>query len=299
VTVSEPVKVYVRDITAPVTTIGGFDGNTILGYSSEEVKTLLFEYADSGSTNWIPIGWSSFIDECDGYFLYMTTWNPASLANGNYQIRVISHDTCSNQNDSLAPVAYFTVEGGTITPYNPEVLGGLSFEKNWCVGGMQGIVRETSSQGTPVVLAYYGGDYGECVEMQAHLQYTNEYAGSFFASAIEYGGPAKFFSSVTVRTGEEQMTGEPAYVTYLATGSFDVVKVKRDLGTHGTYQQGCVDVTIPGGAVGNTFTEYRYIWVAPTTMPWVPVTQPELKPIGDNSGYATYVSFTDCYYCCG
>jgi len=298
-TISDSVKVYVSDITAPVTTIGGFDGNTILGYSSEEVKTLLFEYAISGSTNWIPIGWSSFIDECDGYFLYMTTWNPASLANGNYQIRVISHDTCSNQNDSLAPVAYFTVEGGTITPYNPDVLGALSFEKNWCVGGMQGIVRETSSQGTPVVLAYYGGDYGECVDMQAHLQYTNEYAGSFFASAIEYGGPAKFFSSVTVRTGEEQMTGEPAYVTYLATGSFDVVKVKRDLGTHGTYQQGCVDVTIPGGAVGNTFTEYRYIWVAPTTMPWVPVTQPELKPIGDNNGYATYVSFTDCYYCCG
>ena len=298
-TISDSVKVYVSDITAPVTTIGGFDGNTILGYSSEMVKTLLFEYADSGSTNWIPIGWSSYIADCDGYYLYMTTWDPASLVNGNYQIRVISHDTCSNQNDSLAPVAYFTVEGGTITPYNPEVLGDLSFEKNWCVGGMQGIVRETSSQGTPVVLAYYGGDYGECVEMQADLQKTTEYAGSFFASAIEYGGPAKFFSSVTVRTGEEQMTGEPAYVTYLTQGSFDVVQVKRDLGTHGTYQQGCVDVTIPGGAVGNTFTEYRYIWVAPTTMPWVPVTQPLLNPIGDNNGYATYVSFTDCYYCCG
>jgi hypothetical protein len=34
-------------------------------------------------------------------------------------------------------------------------------------------------------------------------------------------------------------------------------------------------------------------------MPWAPVTQPDIKPIGDNNGYATYISFTDCYYCCG
>jgi hypothetical protein len=309
-TVSDSVKVWVRDITAPVTTIGGFDGNYVYGYSSEKVKTLLFEYADSGTTNWIPIGWSDTLRICSfqnspscnscPYYLYKTSWNPASLKDGIYQIRVISHDSCSNQADSLAPVAYFMVEGGTITPYNPEVLGALSFMKNWCVGGMHGLVHETSSQGTPVMIARYGSSYTyECVEMQANLNSPHEYDGSFFGGDIEYGGPAKFFSSVTVKTGDEHMTGEPAYVTYLAQGSFDVVQVKRDLGTHGTYQQGCVDITIPAGAVGNTFTYDRYLWVSPTIMPWVPLTQPDLKPIGDNDGHATYVAFTDCYYCCG
>jgi hypothetical protein len=309
-TISDSVKVYVRDITAPVTTIGGFNRYydderkdylySILGYSDEKVKTLLFEYADSGSTNWTPIGWSSYIEApCCDYYLYMTTWNPTSLKNGLYQIRVISHDTCSNQADSLAPWAYIDVENGIITPYNPGVLGNLSFEKNWCVGGMHGIVRQTCSSGTPMVLAYYGGDYGECVEMQSDLQKTTDYAGSFNADYITDGGSAKFFSSVTVKTGDEYMTGEPTYVTYLTQGSFDVVQVKRDLGTHGTYQEGCVDVTIPAGAVGGTSTYDRYIWVSPTMMPWAPVTQPDIKPIGDNNGYATYVSFTDCYYCCG
>ena len=299
VTVSDSVKVYVSDITAPVTTIGGFDGDSIYAYSSEPVQTLLFEYADSGTTNWIPIGWSSYVGQyCD--YLYKTSWKPASLKDGHYQIRVISHDTCSNQNDSLAPVAYFTVGGGTITPYNPGVLGALSFMKNWCVGGMHGLVHETCSHGTPVVIARYGSSYTyECVEMQANLNYPHDYDGSFFAHDIEYGGPAKFFSSVTVKTGDLQMTGEPAYVTYLAQGTFDVVQVKRDYGTHGTYQDSCVQITIPAGAVGSTFVYDRYIWVSPTIMPWVPLTQPDLNPIGDNDGYATYVAFTDCYYCCG
>ncbi|KPL04790.1 MAG: hypothetical protein AMJ73_03620, partial [candidate division Zixibacteria bacterium SM1_73] len=53
------------------------------------------------------------------------------------------------------------------------------------------------------------------------------------------------------------------------------------------------------GAVGGTFEYDRYIWVAPTAMPWPPVSQPDIKPIGDNNGHATYVSFTDCHYCCG
>lgn len=303
------VTVWVSDITAPITTIGGFDGNYIYGYSSEKVKNLLFEYADSGTTDWIPIGLSDSLhiesyehgpsgSSC-GYYLYKSSWNPDSLEDGVYQVRVISHDTCSNQADSMAPWAFIHVQGGIITPYNPDVLGALSFQKNWCVGGMHGIVHQTSTAGTPVVIARYNATY-ECVDMQ-HPQdpNDNQYAGSFFASDIEYGGPAKFFSSITVPALEEYQTGEPASITYLMTGNFDVVQVKRDVGTHGTYQDGCVEVTIPGGAVGGTFEYDRYIWVAPTAMPWPPVIQPDIKPIGDNNGYATYVSFTDCYYCCG
>ena len=306
--VSDSVKVYVSDITAPVTTIGGFDGNYIYGYSSERVSSLAFQYADSGGTNWMHIGWSDTLhiesyndgpsgSSC-GYYLYKTSWNPDSLANGVYQVRVISHDTCSNQDDDMAPVGYFTMSGGVLTPYSGGVLHAMSFEKNWCVGGMHGIVRQTSDRGTPVVIGIYGSVY-ECVDMQSHLQNTTEYAGSFFASEIDGGGTAKFLSSVTVTPLDEPQTGEPAWVTYFWHNHFDVVQVKRDLGTHGIYQNGCVEVTIPGGAVGGTFEYDRYIWVAPTMMPWAPITQPDIKPIGDNNGYATYVSFTDCYYCCG
>jgi hypothetical protein len=298
---SDVITVYVYDIVAPVTTIGGFDENYIYGYSTQKIETLLFEYAPQGTNNWIPIGWSSYVHEHCDLHLYKTSWDPTSLADGDYWVRVISHDKCSNQNDSLAPVATISVAGGVITPYNPGILGGMTFEKNWCVGGMHGLVRQTSSVGTPVVLARYNSrkDKFECVDMQSDLQNTTEYAGSFNADEIDDGGPAKFFSSVTVSAGDDLMTGEPAYVTYLREGSFDVVQVKRDLGTHGTYQQGCVDVTIPAGAVGNASQDDRYVWVAPTMMPWPPVTQPDIQPIGDNSGYATYVSFTDCYYCCG
>jgi len=300
-TISDTITVYVSDITAPVTTIGGFDGNTILGYSDEKVSSLLFEYTLQGTDSWIPIGWSEYLADCGGYYLYATTWDPTALADGDYWVRVISHDTCSNQDDSLAPIAIITVAGGEITPYNPEVLGEMTFEKNWCVGGMQGIVRETCSDGTPVMIAYYGGTDGECVDMQYHLQNTTEYAGSFFADEIDHGGTAKFFSSITVPYSPPPSTGEPKYVTYLNTGSFTVVQVKRDLGTHGIYEQGdCpIEVTIPQGAVGSTFQYDRYIWVAPTMLEWAPVTQPNIKPIGDNNGFATYVSFTDCYYGCG
>jgi hypothetical protein len=300
-TISSKITVYVSDITAPVTTIGGFDGNTILGYSDEKVSSLLFEYTLQGTDSWIPIGWSEYLADCGGYYLYATTWDPTVLADGDYWVRVISHDTCSNQDDSLAPIAIIKVLGGEITPYNPEVLGEMTFEKNWCVGGMQGIVRETCSDGTPVMIAYYGGTDGECVDMQYHLQNTTEYAGSFFADEIDHGGTAKFFSSITVPYSAPPSTGEPKYVTYLNTGSFTVVQVKRDLGTHGIYKQGdCpIEVTIPQGAVGSTFQYDRYIWVAPTMLEWAPVTQPNIKPIGDNNGFATYVSFTDCYYGCG
>jgi len=306
---SEVITVYVSDVTAPITTIGGFDGNYVYGYSDEKLKNLLFEYADSGSSDWIPIGYSDTLRICSfqqsvscqscTYYLYKTSWNPASLIDGNYQIRVISHDTCSNQADSLAPYAFFSVEGGTITPYNPDILGAVSFEKNWCVGGMHGIVRQTSSQGTPVVFGRYNTTY-ECIEMQHPQDPTNNnYAGSFFASDIESGGPAMFFSSVTAIPTTPPATGEPYSVTYLRQGSFDVVQVKRDLGTHGTYQDGCVKITIPAGAVGSTFQYDRYLWVSPREMPWVPYTQPDINPIGDNNGYATYVAFTDCHYCCG
>jgi hypothetical protein len=301
---STKITVYVSDIIPPVTTIGGFDGNYIYGYSSEKVQTLLFEYADSGSTNWTSIGWSSYIDWASddglwdaGYYLYKTSWDPAKTftVDGVFQVRVISHDTCSNQDDSLAPVTYIHVNDGVITPYDPEVLGGMTFEKNWCVGGMHGIVRETSTEGVPAVFVRIGASHYDYVHMEGHLQNATEYAGSFDADEIDDGGTAKFFSSVTVSMGE----GEPAYVTYLGEGNFDVVQVKRDLGTRGTYQDGCVEVTIPAGAVGNASTYDRYIWVSPTMMPWVPPTQPDLKPIGDNNGFATYISFTDCYYCCG
>lgn len=291
---SEMVTVYVSDITAPITTIGGFDGNYIYGYSSENVSTLLFEYADSGSTNWIPIGWSSYVGAYCNY-LYKTSWDPLALDNGNYQVRVISHDTCSNQNDDMAPVAFFTKLGTTITPYNPDqgALYAMSFVKNWCTGDMQGIVQQTSEEGTPVVIGKYGSSF-ECIHMQAHLQNSAVYDGSFDASAIADGGTAKFFSSVTVAVSPPPMTGEPAYVTYLLDGSFDIATVKTDLGTHGVYQEGCVEVTIPDGAVDSD----RYIWVAPTLMEWAPVTQPDILLIGDANGYATHVSFTDCGYCC-
>jgi hypothetical protein len=307
---SDSVEVRVSDITAPITTIGGFDGNYIYGYSSEKVSTLLFEYADSGTANWIPIGWSDTVhiesysdgpsgDAC-GYYLYKTSWNPASLKNGVYQIRVISHDECSNQNDTLAPVGYFTMSDGVLTPHHGGILHAMSFEKNWCVGGMHGIVRQTSEGGTPVVIGIYGSVF-ECVDMQSDRQNTTEYAGSFFASAIDHGGTAKFLSSVTVVPSSEPQTGEPAKVTYFWHNHFDVVQVKRDVGTHGIYSQGdCpIEVTIPAGAVGGTFEYDRYIWVAPTMMPWTPVSQPNIEPIGDYNGFATYVSFTDCYYCCG
>jgi hypothetical protein len=295
------ITVYVSDIIAPVTTIGGFDENYIYGYSTQKIESMLFEYTVKGTTDWIPIGWSSYVREHCDLHMYKTSWDPTSLADGDYWVRVISDDKCSNQNDSLAPVATISVTGGVITPYNPDVLGTMTFEKNWCVGGMHGLVRQTCSGGTPVVIARYNSccDRFECVDMQANLQNATEFAGSFNADEIDDGGPAKFFSSVTVSMGEIHMTGEPAYVTYLNQGSFDVVQVKRDLGTHGTYQDGCIEVTIPEGAVGSASQYDRYVWVAPTMMPWPPVTQPDIKPIGDNNGYATYVSFTDCYYCCG
>jgi|GEM_PF-1268098 len=298
---SSYVTVYVSDIKAPITTIAGFDGNYIYGYSSEKVSTLQFQYADSGSTNWIPIGWSEYVGPYCNY-LYKTSWDYSGLADGIYQIRVISHDTCSNQDDSLAPVAYFTMYYGSLTPYyDPEVLFPMSFLKNWCTGDMQGIVQQTVTSRTPVMIARYGTSY-ECVHMQAELQHSTEYAGSFDASAIANGGSAKFFSSVTLPTAEmiEVYTGEePAYVTYLLEGSFDIAHVKFSLGTHGTYQEGCVELTIPDGAVGDYYHQGdRYVWVAPTLMEWAPVTQPDILPIGDNNGYATHVSFTDCEYCC-
>ena len=291
---SSTATVYVSDVTAPITTIGGFDGSYIYGYSSEKVSTLLFEYADSGATDWIPIGWSSYVGAYCNY-LYKTSWDPVALDDGTYQIRVISHDTCSNQDDDMAPVAYFKVLNSIITPYSFEILYDLSFEKNWCTGDMFGIVRQIAEYGTPVVIARYGSSY-ECVHMQSEIGSPTKFAGSFDATSIASGGRAKFFSSVTVHTGEMELyTGEvPPTVTYLTGASFDVVKVKTDLGTHGTYQDGCVEVTIPDGAVDSD----RYIWVAPTMMEWAPVTQPDILPIGDDNGYATHVSFTDCNYCC-
>jgi len=296
---SSSVTVYVSDVTAPITTIGGFDGSYIYGYSSEKVSTLLFEYADSGSADWIPIGWSDYVGAYCNY-LYKTSWDPSGLDDGTYQIRVISHDTCSNQDDDMAPVAYFTLYAGSIYPHNPEILGPLSFLKNWCVGGMHGVVLQSAQYNTPVVIARYGSSY-ECVDMQAHSEHSTEFAGSFYAYPITSGGQAKFFSSVTLATAEiELFTGEePAYVTYLTTGTFDVVKVKCDLGTHGTYQDGCVEITIPDGAIDCSGPGAEYIWVSPTYMEWAPVTQPDILPIGDDNGYATYISFTDCYYCCG
>ncbi|MCK4403697.1 MAG: hypothetical protein KAW02_01280 [candidate division Zixibacteria bacterium] len=301
---SEYVTVYVYDITAPITTIAGFDGNYIYGYSSEKVSTLQFQYADSGSTNWIPIGWSSYVGAYCNY-LYKTSWDYSGLADGIYQIRVISHDSCSNQDDSLAPVVYFSMYYGSLTPYyDPEVLFPMSFLKNWCTGDMQGIVQQTVTSRTPVMIARYdyaGSSYGyECVHMQSEIGSSDEFAGSFDASAIANGGSAKFFSSVTLPTAEiiEVYTGEePAYVTYLLEGSFDIAKVKTDVGTHGTYQEGCVEITVQGGAVDSD----RYIWVAPTEMQWAPIDpdQSDILPIGDNNGYATHISFTDCEYCCG
>lgn len=295
-TISNKITVYVSDVTAPITTVGGFDENYIYGYSSERLAALLFEYAPKGTSQWTPIGWSSDIDEhCYPEYLYKTTWDPTSLADGDYWVRVISDDSCSNQNDSLAPIAQITVAKGVITPYNPGILGDMTFEKNWCVGGMHGIVRQTCSYGTPVVIAKYNKREFECIDMQYHLQNTSDYAGSFNAEDIDNGGPAYFFSSLTVTYVTPPSTGEPLQITYLNQGSFDVAEVKTDLGTHGVYQKGCVEVTIQGGAVSSN----EYIWVAPTELAWAPVTQPDIKPIGDNDGFATYVSFTDCYYCCG
>ncbi|UCB51957.1 MAG: hypothetical protein JSV10_08190, partial [Candidatus Zixiibacteriota bacterium] len=300
---SSTVNVYVSDVTAPVTTIGGFDGGYIYGYSSEKVQTLLFEYTVSGENTWIPIGYSDYIGEYCNY-LYYTSWDPLALADGDYQIRVISHDTCSNQDDDMAPVACFTKEGTTITPCNPEdELGGMTFLKNWCVGGMHGVVRQDVQGGDPMMLARYinsSGAYSyECVHMQAELQHPTEFAGSFYADDIRHGGSAKFFSSVTLMVSPPPQTGDPAYETYLADGTFDIATVKCDLGTHGIYQDGCVDLTIPDGAIDCSGTDVRHVWVGPTYMEWAPVTQPDILPIGDDNGYATYVSFTDCYYCCG
>jgi hypothetical protein len=294
---TDPVTVYVSDVTAPVTTIGGFDGNYIYGYSSESVYSLLFEYADSGSADWIPIGYSTVVD--DDCHLYKTSWNPSNLDDGTYQVRVISHDTCSNQDDDMAPIAYIHMYNGSLTPYSPNgLMGPMSFLKNWCVGGMHGVVLQTVQTGTPMMIARYMSSYGsydyECVDMQAHLQNSDDFAGSFYASALEDGGTGEFFSSVTMQVSPPPMTGVDK-VTYLSSGTFDIAKVKSDLGTHGTYQNGCVDLTIQGGSVD----EDEYVWVAPTEMPWAPLDQPDILPIGDLHHYATYISFTECYYCCG
>ncbi len=305
---SSKVTVYVSDIIAPITTIGGFHENYMFGYSSEKVSTLLFEYADSGSANWIPIGWSNYADyfNCDDttrLYVYYTSWDPLALENGTYQIRVISHDSCSNQDDDMAPWAYIDVYNGVITPHDGGILGEMSFVKNWCTGDMQGIVYQSSSVGTPVMFAGLkplGSEFyfGECVHMQSDLQNTN-YAGSFDAYDIRFGGWTKFFSSVTVSGTPPFATGEPPKVTYLKTGSFDLLKVKCDLGTHGTYYgYNNVEVTIPDGAIYCSGDYARYVWVAPTIMEWAPVEQSDILPIGDNNGYATHISFTDCYYCC-
>jgi hypothetical protein len=308
VVTSEYVEVNVYDVTAPITTIAGFDGSYIYGYSSEQVSTLLFEYADSGGTSWIPIGLSDYIGSysCDPslpIYLYKTAWDPGSLQNGNYQIRVISHDECSNQDDDMAPVAFFEVYGGNIIPYDHDILGEMSFLKNWCVGGMHGVVLQTVHNGDPMMLARYineNGEYSyECVHMQPELQHPTEFAGSFYARAIDDGGSAMFFSSVTMALSPPPMTGDPTYITYLVDGTFDIATVKCDLGTHGIYQNGCVDLTIPDGAIDCSGPNARHVWVAPTYMEWAPVSQPDILPIGDENGYATYISFTDCYYCCG
>jgi hypothetical protein len=153
------------------------------------------------------------------------------------------------------------------------------------------------------MLARYINESGvysyECVHMQSELQHSTEFAGSFYARAIDDGGSALFLSSVTMALSPPPMTGDPAYVTYLADGTFDIATVKCDLGTHGTYQNGCVDLTIPDGAIDCSGPSTRHVWVAPTYMEWAPVSQPDILPIGDENGYATYISFTDCYYCCG
>jgi hypothetical protein len=285
---SPAATVHVYDIKAPVTTIGGFDGGYIYAYSSENISTVQFQYADSADANWIPIGLSDKIT-ASGCYLYKTSWDPGSLENGTYKVRAISHDQCSNQDDDMAPVAYIKMLGGLLTPYNPAALGTMSFLKNWCTGDMQGIVEMTSSVGTPTVIGKFGSTFA-CLDMQAHQQNGTEYAGSFDAASVS----AKFFSSVTTVVSPPPMTGEPTKVTYLATGTFDVAMVKTDLGTHGDYLEGDVSMTIQGGAVSAD----RYIWIAPTEMPWAPPHQPDYLPIGDDNHYATHISFTDCDYCC-
>ncbi|MGB2990237.1 MAG: FlgD immunoglobulin-like domain containing protein, partial [Candidatus Zixiibacteriota bacterium] len=163
-------------------------------------------------------------------------------------------------------------------------------------------VLQDVETGDPMMLTRYinsSGTYSyDCVHMQAELQHSTEFAGSFYADDIRYGGSAEFFSSVTLTVSPPPMTGVDK-VTYLHTGTFDIATVKCDLGTHGVFQDGCVDLTIQQGAIDCSGPEARYVWVGPTYMEWAPVTQPDILPIGDADGYATYVSFTDCYYCCG
>jgi len=304
---SEYVTVYVYDSTAPITYIAGFDGSYIYGWSTEEVSTLLFEYADSAGTQWIPIGLSDYIGsyDCNGYtmYLYKTAWDPLALDDGTYQTRVISHDECSNQDDDMAPWAFFSKEGTFMTPYNGDMLGEMAFLKNWCVGGMHGVVLQTVQAEDPMMLVRYmnaSGEYSfECVHMQSELQHATDFAGSFYADDIRHGGSAMFFSSATITLTEPPMTGDPSSVTYLNAGAFDIAKVKCDLGTHGIYQEGCVDLTIPDGAIDCSGADQRYVWVGPTYMEWAPVDQADILPIGDDNGFATYISFTDCYYCCG
>lgn len=306
VVTSTHVPVYVYDYTAPITYIAGFDGSYIYGWSTEKVSTLQFQYADSAGTQWIPIGWSDYIGSYDctsaTMYLYKTSWDPSILEDGTYQVRVISHDSCSNQDDDMAPLAFIIMYNGTLTPYNPDILGDMAFLKNWCVGGMHGVVMQDVETGTPMMLARYidyaGDYYYECVHMQAELQHATEFAGSFYARPIDDGGAAEFFSSVTLAVSPPPMTGVDR-VTYLYSGTFDVATVKCDLGTHGIYQNGCVDLTIPDGAIDCSGPYARHVWVAPTYMEWAPVDQPDILPIGDDNGYATYISFTDCYYCCG
>ncbi len=294
---SGKVQVYVSDMKAPVTTIGGFDGNYIYAYSTEEVSGVRFEYSDSAVIDWTSIGISEPIEDfvCSGMYLYKASWNPSSLANGTYMIRAVSHDQCSNQDDDMAPAAYITMFAGILTPRNPGALGAMNFLKNWCTGDMQGIVRQSSLLGAPVVIGKYGSSY-QCVEMQSVPQNPLEFVGSFNASPIASGGTAQFFSSVSWVVSPPPMTGEPTRVTYLATGSFDVVEVKADLGAHGTFG-GLAELTIQGGSVDHD----RYVWVAPTEIPWTPPDQPDILPIGVRMGtetYAMHISFTDCDWCC-
>ncbi len=331
----DEVEMRVYDNEPPLVTIGAFfhnpctDQHFVYGYtcmaSEDDIPVWAkFEYRmiDGADTSaWLGVGEADWYSEFDGQstkhcfyeectccyndFLQFV-WDPsASLLEGvDYQGRIFATDYWGNTSqdypETHSPIVNFTYEDGVIVP-QAGPLGPLSFEKNFDVGRMHGIVRQTSDEGlTPQVFGVYLPDWGcgdseiECVWMQQNLNYSTHFAGSFEAGKIWDGGSGTFFSSVTLAEDgiDPLVTGEGQLYTYLRSGDIMAVKVDKDLGT---YTQYCTDegvcVYVPGGAVSSD----KHLVVWPEELPPVSLYQPTWIPVGDDNGFATYVGFTeDC-----
>ncbi len=342
--------IHVYDYTPPMVTIGGFYYNEchktdyIYGYTcDDDLLWAKFEYrkiVDGDTSAWLGVAEPDYFDSIPGQrtkHCDTTRWQcdrgpcccarnviqwvwdaSASLEEGlgiSYQGRILSTDVNGNNSadyaETHAPIVNFTYENGVIVPEQGP-LGSMSFEKNFQIDNMAGIVRQTSQDGDePQMFGLYvpedscGNSLLECIWMQQNLNEPSYFAGSFKAKQIQEGGVGTFFSSVTKIEDEEiPQTGEGQAYTYLRSGEIMTVKVDKHLGTYDWYctnfepKCGEVCVKIPAGALSGHCDKHIIVW--PEAMPPISIFQPTWIPIGDDEGYATYVGFTeDCDYDCG